>query len=51
MKKKPNVFMALSAAVIGIASIPVAAFVSMWVGIAMMIPCVALTYKASHTGI
>ena len=47
-KRKPSAIMALSAAVIGIASIPVAAFVNMFVGIALMVPCVLLTYKASH---
>ena len=46
--KKPNVVLALIALISGIAALPVAAFVNMILGIAMLSLPVLLIYQASE---
>lgn len=46
-KKKSSAGLALTAMVIGVASVPVTAFVSTVVGIAMMAAPIFMIYKAS----
>ncbi|MFV2055089.1 MAG: hypothetical protein ACC707_01425 [Thiohalomonadales bacterium] len=46
-EKKPNFGLVLAASIIGVVSLPVAAFVSITLGIIMMILPVFMTYAAS----
>ncbi len=45
--KKPNLFLALGAMFIGVAAMPVAAFINIVLGLAMMALPVWMIYKAS----
>jgi len=45
--KKPKPFMALGAMIVGVAAIPVAAFVNVVLGLAMMALPMWMIYKAS----
>jgi len=48
MKKKPSSFFVMIALISGIAALPVAAFVNMMLGIAMLSLPVLLVYQASE---
>ena len=48
MKKKPNILFAMIAMISGVAALPVAAFVNMLLGLAMLSLPVLLVYQASE---
>jgi hypothetical protein len=48
MKKKPSVFFAMVAMISGVAALPVAAFINMLLGLAMLTLPVILVYQASE---